>query len=494
MALFVALFSFCHTVNAQVWEDFSDKNLNSNPCWTGDTAKFKINSNKTLQLNAESADSVKISFAYTMPADDTVTWEFWTKLSFTPTYNNYTQVTLFDNGTNSLSVSITDPEMIGKIITLYRDGNPVFHFPYSPTLSTNPLRIKVKAIRQQQIELWIDTIGDLQKEDYLNVGSIPAATSLPTGEVRFGIQCKFTSSRAHHFYYDDIGINRPKRENRPLFKGDLLVNEILFNPEPDGSDYVEIYNNCDSAIDIRLVRLAKIDGDEIVKLHSIADTGEIGPHDYLVVTTNAGYVRTHYNVLYPSKMVEVSTMPSYNDDKGTVVIASSDSVILDRFDYTSKMHSALLRDKEGVALERRSTERATQEESNWYSAASTTGYGTPTYKNSQSHEILFVDNDFLIEKTIFSPDGDGYNDLLDVTYQLSNCDLSCNANIYDSQGRQVRRLLRGETLGCEGVLTWDGTDQNGKRCLRGNYMIVLEAYNEKGARQSWRRRITLIIK
>lgn len=274
--------------------------------------------------------------------------------------------------------------------------------------------------------------------------------------------------------------------------GTVLVSEVLFNPLPGGSDYVELYNHSDSSIALANLRLAKMSGDSVVKLHKIANEGHIAPHDYIVVTLDAAYVTTNYTVRYPSKLIEASSMPSYNDASGSVVVTNTDTVILDRFDYTEDMHSRLLRDREGVALERRSFEEPANERANWYSAASTAGYGTPTYANSQSREFLFLDDNFNIETTLFSPDGDGYNDLLDITYNLKQCDLAANITVFDAHGRAVRQLARGVLLGCRGTLTWDGIGDDGANCQRGNYVIVVEAYNESGAKQSWRRRISLV--
>lgn len=275
-------------------------------------------------------------------------------------------------------------------------------------------------------------------------------------------------------------------------RGDVLVSEILFNPIPGGSDYVELYNASDTAVELDVLHLARVSGDSIIKLFAIADAGLLYPHDYLVVTTDAAFVSANYTVRYPAKMVQVKSMPSYNDASGSVVVCTKDTLILDRFDYDEKMHSSLLRDREGVALERRSFQAATQDASNWYSAASTVGYGTPTYANSQSHEFLFLNGDFMVANSLFSPDGDGYNDLLDITYSFDYCDLTANVTIYDATGRLIRHLLRGALMGCDGDITWDGTDDNGHRSPRGKYVVVIEAFNDNGVRQSWQHTISLV--
>ena len=281
-------------------------------------------------------------------------------------------------------------------------------------------------------------------------------------------------------------------QSNALQRGDILVSEILFNPLPSGADYVELYNNTDYAIALAQLRLAKVSEETITRLYPIADSGTILPHDFIVITTDASYVTSNYTVRHPQKLIEVSSMPSYNNASGTVMVTSTDTLILDRFDYTEDMHSRLLRDKEGVALERRSYASPTQDAANWYSAATNAGYGTPTYRNSQSHEFLFLDNEFAFSQRVFSPDGDGYNDLLDLTYDLQLCDLSANISVYDNHGRLVRRIGRGVLLGCSGILTWDGIDDDGRQCPRGSYIIIIEAYNTNGASQSWRRSISLV--
>lgn len=476
----VLFLSAAPAVQAQVWEDFSDGDFTHNPVWAGDTHAFRVSSNLQLQLYTDHADSVQLSFPYTLPASDTVVWEVWLKLGFAPTANNYALLFLYadSNQTSAaqhwLGLSVSDPAAADHRIGLHQDGQLLLHLPYAPRNSSNPLRFKIQMVDRLYFDVWIDSLGDTDTVRYAYVGSVSAVAAIPES-VHFGVFAKFTASRAHHFYFDDIGINKPAEtpdHHRPLRPGDILVNEILFNPEPGGADYVELVNPSDSAIELSRLRLAKVEGATVTHLYALADSGAIAPNDFLVVTTDADYVKQHYTVRQPSKLLEVGSMPNYNDASGSVVVTTVDTLLLDRFDYTEKMHSPLLRDKEGVALERRSLQAPTQESTNWYSAASTAGYGTPTYANSQSREFLFVDDDFHIDNTLFSPDGDGYNDLLDITYRLQLCDLSCNIDIYDAHGRLVRHLQRGALLGCEGVVTWDGTDESGKRCQRGNYLVV----------------------
>ena len=504
-ALLLLLATASGELSAQVWEDFSDGNFTDSPTWVGDTGNFRVNSNKQLQLNADTAGQTQLSFAYPMPQADSIVWEFWLRLAFSPTANNSAVVALYSDSadlltaTHYLSLSAIDPSISGKNISLYQDDSLILTVPFPSPSNNNKLRFRVILARNETLTLDIDSIGDADSANYTLHASGTAVTSLLPSQAYFGIYCLFTASRSKSFYLDEIGINKPltipdsTTPTTPTLKaGDILVNEILFNPPPGGADYVELYNNSSDTIPLSMLRLGKMDGDSLVRLYSISEQGFIATGDLQVVTTDANFVKSNYNVKHPEKMSETSTMPSYNDASGTVAVFSSDTLLLDRLDYIEKMHSRLLHDREGVALERRSTEAPTQSPSNWYSASSASGFGTPTWPNSQSREFLFIDNDFAVSPTLFSPDGDGYNDLLDISWSLELCGLSADITVYDSHGRTVRHLARGELLGCHGMTSWDGTDDSGNRCPRGRYIVTVNAYNESGDSQSCRRTVSLV--
>lgn len=272
----------------------------------------------------------------------------------------------------------------------------------------------------------------------------------------------------------------------------IKISEILFDPPQGGADYLELYNDSDYSASLRDVRLAQWKSGVISKLFVIDTSYTIAPNDYLVVTTDVQYLKDSFAVRHPEKVVQVKSMPSYNNASGTVIVCFADSSVIDRFDYTASMHSRLLKDVEGVALERRSFASSTQDAANWFSAASTAGYGTPTYANSQSREFLFVDDNFAVEPDIFSPDNDGYNDLLNLTYNLSAESLSANIYVADKNGRTMRHLLRGGTLGTHGIIVWDGLDESAQRCRQGRYVLVIEAYNADGKKQTSRKVVSLV--
>ncbi|MBO7200295.1 MAG: lamin tail domain-containing protein [Bacteroidales bacterium] len=278
--------------------------------------------------------------------------------------------------------------------------------------------------------------------------------------------------------------------------GDILINEVLFNPYDDGEDFVELYNNTDYTIMLNSIRLATWDADlqKLKTMVALPDSVFMLPQDYVVLTIDADAIYRYYTAKHRDKVVVMKKMPAYSNQQGVVIVSLEDSTVIDRFDYTEELHYRWLTDVEGVSLERRSFEEPTNSAANWHSAAKQTGWATPTYKNSQAMNMIVSDNAFGIEPEIFSPDNDGYNDLLTITYSIHESDMLSNITIFDEQGRLVKALERNAWLGTNGSFVWDGSDENGNRCRIGNYVVYIEVYNTKGSLQTIKKVVTLMLK
>ena len=201
------------------------------------------------------------------------------------------------------------------------------------------------------------------------------------------------------------------------------------------------------------------------------------PQSYWVLSTNTENLKANYYAENPNNFVQLLSLPTYNNDKGTVVLLSNNQV-LDRFDYNEKMHIALLQNPDGVSLERVSFTKSSNEIGNFKSAAASVGYATPTYKNSQQmgDDETYVN---LVSKT-FSPDGDGFEDFLLLDYKMGENANLATINIFTDKGKLVRKLLKNETIGTVGQLTWDGLNDGGGKCNVGIYVIVFESFDLNG--------------
>lgn len=270
----------------------------------------------------------------------------------------------------------------------------------------------------------------------------------------------------------------------------LAISELLYQPKSGEAEYVELYNNSSSDVDLSGFHIVRVLHDTLATHYPLPQF-TLGAHQYAVLTGDGASVMANYRVEHPARLIECH-LPPYPNSGGSVVLCTADGVVVERFDYSPSMHSRLLRDKAGVSLERRSFERGADEVSNWYSASSTSGYGTPTAPNSQSSEWLVEENSFSFSSPTLSPDGDNYQDELEIDYRLEASDLAARAEVYDSRGQMVRRLLNGEILGTAGTLRWDGKDQAGGLLPMGQYLVMITLYNTAGTRQTLRRTVAVV--
>ncbi|WAC39145.1 hypothetical protein [Pedobacter sp. SL55] len=204
----------------------------------------------------------------------------------------------------------------------------------------------------------------------------------------------------------------------------------------------------------------------------------IRPKTYWVLTANPEITKQHYEVKNPTQMVQVASMPAFNNESGTVKLWKDDTTI-DELSYTEKMHHALLKEVKGVSLERVSFSKSGNEPGNLQSAAASVGFATPTYQNSQNEDTSVKNSMTLASKT-FSPDNDGFEDLLEINYQFKENGNLATINIYTDKGVLVRRLARNVTMSTQGTINWDGLNDGGQLCKVGLYVIKTDLFNLAG--------------
>ncbi len=163
-----------------------------------------------------------------------------------------------------------------------------------------------------------------------------------------------------------------------------------------------------------------------------ADSRLLQPNDFVVFTTNPELVEQQYDVKNPEAMLRMKSLPSFPNDAGVVVILNQENKVVDEFHYTEKMHSKLLYSVEGVSLERVHYDLPTQEANNWHSAAEIAGFGTPTYQNSAYSEHKDFEAEIAISPKVFSPNGDGVDDVMEIHYQFENAGNVANVRIFDT--------------------------------------------------------------
>jgi hypothetical protein len=76
--------------------------------------------------------------------------------------------------------------------------------------------------------------------------------------------------------------------------------------------------------------------------------------------------------------------------------------------------------------------------------------------------------------------------VLNIAYRFEGLDRVGTLRIFDSNGRLVRLLVANQTLGTEGVLTWDGTTDGVTKGRIGAYIILFEVFGPDGMSETYK--------
>lgn len=275
--------------------------------------------------------------------------------------------------------------------------------------------------------------------------------------------------------------------------GEFIINEILFNPRSNAFDYVEFYNNSNKIFDASKLYIANRNSSGVISSIKALSTVPfyIFPGDYIVETEDADNLILQYLVKSPDHVLLISSPPSFPDDEGTVIALNFQGNIVDEVKYKDDWHFKLIDNTEGVALEKIDPGGQSQDAANWHSAASTAGYGTPTYKNSQYKLLNSIDATIELIPKVFSPDNDGRDDIATIQYKVTEPGYIANITIFDASGRPVRNLVRNGTLGLEGYWNWDGLDDKGLKLPIGTYILLTEIFNLQGKKEKFKNAVVL---
>ena len=210
----------------------------------------------------------------------------------------------------------------------------------------------------------------------------------------------------------------------------------------------------------------------------------------MVLTEDPAAVKDQYITLNPDAFLQLSSMPSLPNDFGAVIILNNQGNIIDEVRYSEKWHFPLIHNSKGVSLERIDYD-APSTQSNFHSAATSVGYGTPGYKNSQFEVNEELRGDVTVMPQIFSPDNDGNDDFVTINYNFPSAGYVANITIFDASGRPVRFLQKNSLSGIKGYYRWDGLDEKNKKLPQGIYIIYTEIFNTDGKKKSFKNTVVL---
>lgn len=265
-------------------------------------------------------------------------------------------------------------------------------------------------------------------------------------------------------------------------KGDLILNELLFDPLPGDPKFVEIRNTTDKYLKLEGWALANRTSDgQVGQIRVFGEKGRVlSPRAYLAISTDSTRLKISYPKSASGGMIQIPSLPSYPISGGIVVLVGPDEEVEEEFPYSNSLHHPLLRNSKGVSLERISSIPPSGKSTNWQSAAAGEDYATPGRRNSQEIESGDIESRVSIEPKVFDPEGSFGPSFTTISYLLDQPGWLGTFRIYTSGGQLTETLGQNQLLGREGIFVWDGTDAEGRRVRPGYYVLLAELYNLNG--------------
>lgn len=261
-------------------------------------------------------------------------------------------------------------------------------------------------------------------------------------------------------------------------KGDLVISEILFDPFGSASDYIEIHNQSSLVLSLANVLLINIhpSTSEIIQTRTLPGNTFLTPDQYYVLAPDPESVLNNYQVEYPSNLIETPLI-SLNNDQGNLALTRLDSSIIDQVYYNQNFHSQLLNNTEGVSLERISLGEPARDESNWFSAPQSLGYGSPTSLNG--NQPNHSTGNFELERPNISPDGDGFEDDVFLLYNDQAPGTSLTIKLFTANGQLIRTITENHLIETNGRFRIEGVHEM-TALQAGIYVLSLEISSQDG--------------
>ena len=301
----------------------------------------------------------------------------------------------------------------------------------------------------------------------------------------FSVESVFDCSGNQQQALQHAAFALPERASR----GDIVINELLFNPSSDGVDFLELFNASKKYVSLNGWAIGSMDDDGNLTKTFIEQEIILRPDGYIALSADPQKLTAHYNISDSTQ--SKLRLPSYPDDHGIAIVMNDVDSVMDAFAYSSDMHSVFLRNAEGVSLERLSANVPAADRSNWMSAASSAGFATPGKRNSVSRQVVPQDDHPIhVLPRAFTP-LTGQPNFCEISYRFDQPGLVATVSVCDNRGMTVRRLANNTLLGTEGVVRWEGDLDNGARTQTGYYVVCFQVFSADGWARIYRETVAV---
>ncbi len=254
----------------------------------------------------------------------------------------------------------------------------------------------------------------------------------------------------------------------------LIINEIMYDPETNNSEYVEFYNLSSEPVNIGGWKFE----DENGNTNKLIETSfVIQPKEYFVLLADSSALINYNLSEYQNKNIVGATSLGLVNTGELILLKDVRGNVIDSVFYSDKWNNKNIASSKGKSLERINPSLNGNDPLNWSTSVNSIG-GTPGNQNSIFAENLNQSANISVSPNPFSPDNDGFEDFAVINYNLSQATAQVRIKIFDNKGRLVRTLLNNQASGSSGSVIFDGLDDETHALRMGIYIIFLEALND----------------
>ncbi|TKG92457.1 hypothetical protein EYV94_19660 [Puteibacter caeruleilacunae] len=282
-------------------------------------------------------------------------------------------------------------------------------------------------------------------------------------------------------------IDEPEPQ-QPLANNSILINEILYNPFSGGVEFVELINNGEHPVDLSQLYLVKIKSTQQEKDPiAISPTRKLlHEGDIIALTPDVEILELQYPNACPSNFFKPEKFPQLNNAGAYLAILDANRDTIDKVSYTPSSHNPLISDSKGISLER----NLSNNKPAWFSCTEENGWATPGCPNSN-----IPDSDreihWKVSPEVFSPNSDGYNDMVQLNYELPQPGYVATIKVFNKNGSEITTLSNNQLLGTQGTISWNGSNKRGGTVESGIYIFLIELYNNTGQRKQFKKTCVL---
>lgn len=265
---------------------------------------------------------------------------------------------------------------------------------------------------------------------------------------------------------------------RPEY-GDIIFNEIMFDPLTNAAEYIELRNTSDKTVSLKDLQLGTCGANGILETVYSLSTSHylLYPDSLILLCTDSSGLAASYLCSCTSAIYVAERLPALTNTGRSIELYNRSLVLIDQLAYSPGMHSASLVNSKGVSLELTAQ--------GWSSSSSACGYGSPGCPNT---ELVLPQNSSDLCTDFFAPDR---GDRLSILFDASPNSVA-DVILFSENGALVKQLADKMLVSGRTDLFWEGDNAKGSNAPAGIYIVWLCVWDEDGKKQTLKKPTVLL--